>query len=301
MNEMVALRSILCPVDFSEQSRQALRWAAALARRRQSRLTIASGVEPLLAEAAKLRLGLDLARSETEPALRAFVAATWSGETAPADVHFDVATGNPADVILDAAARTSADLIVMGTHGLGGIRKWVLGSTTERVLRRTRTAVLAVPPPVTASASPLPDPAAASGPILIATDFSDTAGRALRWAADLARDGGNPLLVVHIIEPIVVASQWQAYVERPGDTRLAETRARLQELVKQHAGAVTSECLVEIGGPAETIASLSDRRGAGMIAMGLASSQGLLGARPGSIAYRVLGLAKVPVLVVPSH
>jgi nucleotide-binding universal stress UspA family protein len=45
--------------------------------------------------------------------------------------------GNPADVILETAAKERSDLIVMGTHGLGGIRKWLLGSTTERVLRRT--------------------------------------------------------------------------------------------------------------------------------------------------------------------
>ena len=72
-------RSILSPVDFSEHSRHALRWAGAFAARFQSRLTVISVVDPLLAEAARIRLGLDLAKAETEPALREFVAATWSG------------------------------------------------------------------------------------------------------------------------------------------------------------------------------------------------------------------------------
>ena len=80
MNAMAVLRSILCPVDFSDQSRQALRWAEALSRRTAGRLTVLSAVDPLLAEAARLRLGLDLAHTETEPALRQFVAATWSDD-----------------------------------------------------------------------------------------------------------------------------------------------------------------------------------------------------------------------------
>src|SRR5436190_21972532 len=111
MNEMVALRSILCPVDFSEQARHALRWAMALARRTEGRLTVLSAVDPLLAEAARLRFGLDLVHAETEPALRQFAAETWSDDIAPAgNADFDVRVGNPVDVILETAARQRADL-----------------------------------------------------------------------------------------------------------------------------------------------------------------------------------------------
>ena len=82
-------RSILNPVDFSEQSRHALRWAAAFAARFGSRLTVVSVVDPLLAEAARVRLGQDLAKEETEPALREFVASTWTSTTrAPTQIVF---------------------------------------------------------------------------------------------------------------------------------------------------------------------------------------------------------------------
>ena len=67
MKELIAVRSILCPVDFSEESRQALRWAAALARRTTARLTVLSAVDPLLAQAAKVRLGVDLALPKPNP------------------------------------------------------------------------------------------------------------------------------------------------------------------------------------------------------------------------------------------
>jgi nucleotide-binding universal stress UspA family protein len=85
MTDMMALRSILCPVDFSEQSRHALRWAEAIASRHKSRLIVLTAVDPLLAEAAKVRLGLDLVTTETEPALRQFVTATWPDHATRAD------------------------------------------------------------------------------------------------------------------------------------------------------------------------------------------------------------------------
>jgi nucleotide-binding universal stress UspA family protein len=59
---MLTVRSILCPVDFSEQSRQALLWASAVAQYREAELTVLSAVEPLLAQAAGIRLGVDLRR-----------------------------------------------------------------------------------------------------------------------------------------------------------------------------------------------------------------------------------------------
>jgi universal stress protein A len=157
-NDMPNPRSIVCAVDFSESSRHALRWAQVLARRYQSLLIVVNAVDPLLAEASKVRFNLDLVHADTEPALRKFIAATETGETGEAgetahsvETMLDVRVGEPSDVILDAAAKHSADLIVLGTHGLRGFRKLLLGSTAERVLRRTQTAVLAVPYPESAS------------------------------------------------------------------------------------------------------------------------------------------------------
>jgi nucleotide-binding universal stress UspA family protein len=181
---MLMLRSVLCPVDFSDQSLHALRWAVALAAQNQSRLIVLTAIEPLLAEAARARLGLDLAKADTQPALREFVkaalpeAAAWLPETA-----FDVRIGDPSEMILEAATREHADLIAVGTYGLGGFRKFLLGSTTERVLRRTSTAVLAAPLVKTQSVVLETD-----GPrfdlqrILMGTDFSEVSTEALRWA-----------------------------------------------------------------------------------------------------------------------
>jgi len=140
-------RRILCPVDHSEQARQALLWASAIAEHRGAELTVLSVVEPLLAEAAGIRLGVDLARADDERALRDLVEATVPERVRQAShVRMELAIGNPSDVILHTGRTLNAGLIVMGTHGLGGLRKLLLGSTTEQVLRRTEWPVLAVPP-----------------------------------------------------------------------------------------------------------------------------------------------------------
>jgi len=60
------------------------------------------------------------------------------------DVTTDMRQGVPEDEIIGYAEEAGVDAIVMGTHGRRGLRRYVLGSTTERVLRRAPVPVLAV-------------------------------------------------------------------------------------------------------------------------------------------------------------
>jgi nucleotide-binding universal stress UspA family protein len=293
-------RSIVSPVDFSEHSRHALHWAGAFAARFQSRLTVISVVDPLLAEAARIRLGLDLAKAETEPALREFVAATWSeGADAPEQMVLKTTVGEPAAAILETARADGADLIVMGTQGLGGFRKWLLGSTTERLLRQTHVPVLAVP-----SLSSEPDVVSQHrsleiSHIVAATDFSDSSVAAAQTAVELSMRWSASLTLAHIVEPMRVPAQWQPLVQESEETRVAAARTKLTALAGQLCGTQRCDELVVLGHPAEMIGSIAHDRGAQLIVMGLASDRGMFASRPGSIAYRVLCSTTVPVLVVP--
>ena len=288
------LHSILSPIDFSEQSRLALRWAGAFATRFNARLTVASVVDPVLAEASRIRSGRDLVKAETETALREFVAATWR-EGAPAQTAFDTTVGDAATAIRDMADAHGAGLIAMGTHGLGGFRKWLLGSTTERVLRRTRVPVLAVPPADESQA-----PAGAAGQVshlVAATDFSEPSVEAMAVAAEWGREFAAAMTVAHVVEPLAVAAQWQSLVDDSTRGRVDGARRRLQALVQSVCRAQACEQVVAVGGTAEEIAAIAADRQAQMIVMGLGSGSG---SRPGSIAYRVLRLSPIPVLVVPA-
>jgi universal stress protein A len=299
---MPTARSILCPVDFSEQSRQALRWASAIAQHRGGEVTVLSVVEPLLAQAAGIRLGLDLARADVEPALREFVEATLpERERQAAHVRTEVALGHPegpSEAILEASRRRNAELIVMGTHGLGGVRKLLLGSTTEQVLRRTEWPVLAVP------AGAVPPPAAEQPgvhlkKILLATDFRESAMAASQWAADLASEISVPLVLAHVVEPVIVPSRWQALTAELEGDRIASAQRMLARLAASFPNAQT-DCVVSIGRPADTIASLAVQHDAGLVVMGLANRDDSPSRNPGAIAYRVLRIAQVALVVVPA-
>jgi nucleotide-binding universal stress UspA family protein len=299
---MPTLRSILCPVDFSDQSQQALRWAVALAARHQSRLVVLTAVDPLLAQAARARFSLDLAEAETAPALREFVKAVSPAHASwAAKSSIDVRVGSAHEEILDAADRERADLIVMGTQGLGGFRKLLLGSTTERVLRRTHTPLLAVPLVDGQPVVLLEDrePRFNMETILMATDFSEASAEAVRWAADVAREIAVPLLLTHVVTPADAPPQWRSYLGDADDERAALARIRLEGLSAQLSGSPASDTMVAVGWPADAIASIAQERRSGLIVLGLSGHHGTLAPRPGSIAYRVLCLARVPVLVVP--
>ncbi|HWC64741.1 MAG TPA: universal stress protein, partial [Thermoanaerobaculia bacterium] len=119
------LRRPVAAFDASERSTRALRAAAEIA--------------------AALRLPLDVltvssSPSEIEDRRRAAAAAL---DGVPAEWTFVVAEGHPEDVLVGRAPQN--DLIAIGSHGHGRIVELVLGSTTERVLRRCPVSVLCVP------------------------------------------------------------------------------------------------------------------------------------------------------------
>jgi nucleotide-binding universal stress UspA family protein len=292
--------TILCPVDFSEQSQQALRWAGALAWRYNSRLVVLTAVDPLLARAAKMRLGLDLAKSETEPELRQFVRAVIPDAPGAPQPLIETGIGTASEVILQAADKEMADLIVLGTHGLGGFRKVLLGSTTEQVLRQTSTPVLALPlsdsPSVALDAG---GPRFALSRIMAATDFSGPSATAARWAGELAADFGAQLLIVHVVTPVAVPPRWRSHVVDVDEEQVRTARERLDTALGGQPSSVEREIAVSLGRPAESISSTAEERGAALIVMGLTGHSGDA-IRPGSTAYQVLTRCHVPVLVVPS-
>jgi nucleotide-binding universal stress UspA family protein len=120
----------------------------------------------------------------------------------------------------------------------------------------------------------------------------------MRWAARFATEYAVPLLLAHAVERVVVAPQWQPYMQDTDAGRVAAAGERLKQFVPQICSG-PCETIVSLGPPDDAIASIADERKAGLIVLGLGGAPGLLAPRPGSIAYRVLSIARVPVLVVP--
>jgi nucleotide-binding universal stress UspA family protein len=142
------------------------------------------------------------------------------------------------------------------------------------------------------------DPSSAIKRILVGTDFSPASMEALRWSAGFAREIGVPLLIAHIVVPTTVAPAWQSLAERADESRLTEARRRMDELSTEFPG-LKVETLVALDRAEDGLAALAEERGAGMIVLGLSSEEGAFATHPGTIAYRVLCIAKALVLLVP--
>jgi nucleotide-binding universal stress UspA family protein len=198
---MNAFKRILCPVDFSAGSRHALDQAVALARWDGGAVTALHVVPPIpysdpLMSQVTVLTPEDLQQIREE--LEAFVA----DEVGAVPVATAVVQGNAVGAILREAETLPADLIVLGTHGRSGFERFILGSVTERVLRKAVCPVLTVPPR-SADVVPLGPPGFSR--ILCPVDFSPVSETVIASADRLARQVGARLTVMHVVEPMPVS------------------------------------------------------------------------------------------------
>jgi nucleotide-binding universal stress UspA family protein len=291
-------QSVLCPIDFSEGSRGALRYAGAIAAHAGARLTLLAVNDPLLREAAELTGGQAHLVDDTTREMERFYRLSLGDRAADvSDVQFAVASGKPAPEILRVSHERGCDLIVMASHGATGFRKLFFGSTTERVLRETTVPML-----VTPGGDPGPvgfdDLTKLVRRVLVPVDLSAATLHQLVIARGLSEALTVPLLLLHVIEP--VRSVVAAHATFP--TVEAERRFRVESELERVTFAMSAgtkpEALVAYGEPSEEIAKIASDRDAGLIVMGLHSSP-VLGPRMGSVTYRALCLAHRLLLALP--
>ncbi|MGE3273055.1 MAG: universal stress protein [Chloroflexota bacterium] len=285
------IANILVPLDGSLLSERALPYAAALARAAGARLRL-THVMPHPPVPAHARKELDVAtRLE-------YLARDLRAQDIQATAR-TIADYPPATAVIDAAAADPpADLIVMSTHGHGGIGRWLYGSVADQILSGSTIPVLLVP--------------AAGGPawptdrpprILVPLDGSTYAEAAIGPAWDLGHALGADLLFLRVVEgnPEVA---WQilpmatslAQVAPPD---LTEARHYLQRVTRMPGAAVRSvETLVDSGDPTSVIPSLARQEGIDLIVMATHGRTGLARLTMGSVATTVLQRAHVPVLMV---
>ena len=192
---MLNIKQILCPVDLSEASNHAIKQASVIAGWYKARITALHVYDPVFMPIPGLPAADDRVTEAEVRRVHDRTAACFQQATA-AGIVVDVVIdrGRPAAEILNRAASLPADLIVIGTHGAGGFEHLVLGSVTEKVLRKATCAVLTVPPRARAT-STLPFKR-----LLCAVDFSDPSLAALTFACSLAQESAAELAILHVIE-----------------------------------------------------------------------------------------------------
>lgn len=135
---------ILVPVDLSERSERALAYAGMLAEATGAELIVMVNInmpEREVLEELTISEGLSLDEA-AERTLRQLVSRL--APEAPATL-VDTRSDSPADAILAMADKHDADMIVIGSHGRGGMRRFLLGSVAEKVARASELPVVIVP------------------------------------------------------------------------------------------------------------------------------------------------------------
>jgi nucleotide-binding universal stress UspA family protein len=296
---MENIREILCPTDFSDASRHALEHAVVLAKWYGSRITALHVLHvPVFPEPPILGVGFAETNptvsnhQEREEALRA-----WLEPAHQAGVKTEVRVdeGNTTNRILEHARTRPADLIVMGTHGLTGFERFMLGSVAEKVLRKATCPVMTVPPAAETVAK------APYTRLLCAVDFSESSLAALRFATSLAQEADARLSILHVLDWPPDDEPLFARFDVPEFRRAVETQvqARLEALVTDDVRVwCKPSTTVVYGKPYQQILAVAEKEATDLIVLGVHGRNALDLTLFGSTTNHVVRRASCPVLTL---
>ena len=296
----IELRKILVPTDFSECARVALAQALDLARQHGAEVHFLhvmmayeedpySLIYQVTDRHAILQQQQELCQRSMQDILEA------ENTDGLEIVEHRLRAFSVAPKILECATEMEADLIVIGAHGRRGIRRLLLGSIAEEVVRTARCPVLTV----REGAQDLRMP---PRKIVVPVDLSERGRSALEIARKLAATNTR-IDLVHVVEdPIVPLAYQPAHeqAERYGFPQIApRVEEAIAELAKNSAGPrVVSQIEVLEGRPAEAIVDYAESTGADLIVLTSHGFTGLDRLLLGSVCEEVVRLAGSPVLVL---
>jgi nucleotide-binding universal stress UspA family protein len=294
----IVIRRILCAIDFSNVSRDALGHAVAIAKWYRSSIAALHVISSaqLLPPIAPAEIVVEAPTSDRRRSLTEELQGWLElGDRAGVKTEALIDAGGPARCILDQASSLEADLIVMGTHGLAGFERFILGSVAEKVLRKAACPVLTVPP---AGESPARVPYTR---LLCPVDFSESSLEALRFAFSLAQEADAHLTILHVFdwppEDDLLFQRFDVPAFRAAVEE--EARKRLDGLVTDDVRVwCQPETKVSYGKPYREILATAENDATDLIVMGIRGRNSLETTLFGSTTNHVVRSAHCPVLTL---
>lgn len=298
----MAYRSVLVPVDFSEYSETAFRYALSFAKQTGARLSLVHVSTAL--HFSRTELYGD--SPELNDALRAHVQrlqrqiSRYVGEANREDVPVDYAILEADDVVGKLLAyldEHSYDLLIMGTHGRTGLKHLMMGSIAEKMVRQS-------PVPVLTLHKCAGD--CRVHKILVPVDFSAHSLAAIENAIDLARRLEGSVMLLHVIERVIYPAFYpEGYTPVIDFEPQLHQRImnKLDHLVDDYPG-VSVDARISAGRPSDEIVEHARSHDADLIVMATRGLSGLEHLLVGSTTERVLRRSEVPVLAfrsTPGH
>ncbi len=301
----VSIKNVLFATDFSATSEAALPYAVAISRRYGSLLHVAhvipqsylmvmsGGLDP-----ASFKSVYDGARSDAEEKMQSLMGRV---EDVPHRTY--LAHGNVWDGLSNLIRTQAIDLLVLGTHGRGGVEKLLMGSIAEKIFRQAYCPVLTVGPRVFGrSKLPLvPNWGNDLAPleldlqeIVYATDFSPESLVAVPYTVSLVREFQARLAILYVVEESAGRKDISDFLDA--------TLQRLMKIIPDTAGLWHApEPVLEFGTPGEGILKAAAERNADLIVLGARPPAGHLTVAthlPWRTAHQVVAEATCPVLSV---
>jgi nucleotide-binding universal stress UspA family protein len=290
------IKKILCAIDRSPSSLQAFGYALALAKWQGARLNLLEVIEetppPGFARAPKSDGMPKETRTTLERDLRRVLTARRASDV---KVEISLRKGKVVQEILAQAKTSRADLVVIGSHGRGGLQRLVLGSVAEKVLRLATCPVLTVRSGVRLarrSRSPFET-------ILCPTDFSAAANKAVAYAKRLAQEADATLILMNAVEwPFgeAVMSGAVAELQKSIESNASEALTRL--LPRPASKGPPAQTIVAAGKASAAIVKVARARSVDLIVMGVSGRGALDVALLGSTTHHVIREGAWPVLTV---
>jgi nucleotide-binding universal stress UspA family protein len=295
-------KHLLVPLDGSRLAEAALPAAACLAEHLDTSVTLIHIIE----RDASGEIHGD--RHLTTPAeANAYLEAV-AGRAFPTKIHVachvhTVGTADLPQSILDHVEELAPDLIVMCTHGSGGVRDFLFGNIAQQVIARGNTPVLLIRP----NEKNTPE-AFAVHRLLVPLDGDPAHAQGLPVAADLARICGAELFLVFVVPTTGTLSGEEAATGRllPSTMRavldLAQQDAAeylARQMTALQATGLTVKAVIRRGDPATAIVEAASAVHADMIVLGTHGKVGIDAFWAGSISPKISGRSKSPLLLVP--
>jgi len=282
----LTLKKILFSTDFSPVSEAALPFAVALARRFGSTIhavhVLSPGELAPLPDGAPILMDGAIERAEEEMT-RLLRSDAFEGTPHDGRVRSGVEIWTEIESVIES---DKIDLVVLGTHGRGGVKQVLLGSVAETIFRAAPCPVLVVGPKVP-NRPALP----VFRDLLFATDLSPASLRALPFVRAFAEENQADVTVVHVSQEKV-----RDVHER---VLAAESLGKwMRELIPPEPNL---EYEVLFGSPAENISTLAAERNADLIMLGAHHASAFATHMPGAVAHRIICEAPCPVLTIHWH
>jgi nucleotide-binding universal stress UspA family protein len=298
-------KNILIPLDGSELAEVVFPYVKQLAGKVDLDLTLfhvcESHSESQLMCQAYLERAADMVRAHSREA-RSIMGAP--SEEKAVEVRGQVVVGHPAEEILRYSEENKIDLILMATHGRSGIRRWVLGSVADKVLRKSMVPVWLVRANIPEKIIQNDKPGMT---LLVPLDGSKFAESVLPHVQALAKQlsvkAVNVLLIRVYEKPFITADypepDWSKHVERMVNFFRDEAERYLADVKKKLSGdGIEVRTEVLMGKPADEIIKYEYNHHPKLVVMATHGSSGLSVWEYGNITDKILHGGNTPLLLV---